>query len=214
MGTIAKDAAEFTTADIFLSGTVGAIRRHSQNDGPGLRTAVELSSCPPRCPWCAFWPTGSRASDRLAVVEVVEECLQDRAEFDATGGGVTVCGGEPLMQDEFTLHLLRQLHLAGVHTALRTTAHASPIALALVVPWVDLFVIDLFHLDRDEEGEWSLGDRRVRANIATAIRTGKEVQVRLVVPPGSGDTARRAQSFAELTAGLDIPELIPFTPDR
>lgn len=86
----------------------------------------------------------------ICVDEAVEKLLKDRSFYDNTGGGVTISGGEPLLQHEFVSEILQRLHEKGVHTALDTTGFASWDAFSSVIEYVDLILFDIKHLNRDK----------------------------------------------------------------
>lgn len=81
------------------------------------------------------------------VSEVVRSVVRDRPFFERSGGGVTVPGGEPLSQPQFTFALLRACKDEGLHTALDTTGFAPWSAVEAVLPYVDLFLLDLKGVD-------------------------------------------------------------------
>ena len=221
----------FTTADQFRSGVVFNVQKFCLHDGPGIRTTVFLKGCPLACAWCsnpeaqALAPQEIRdlnsADENAAttvgrytcVSDVVDECMKDKDFYDESGGGVTLSGGEALYQPRFALNLLRQLQLRGVHTAVETTAFVSPKMFKRFIPYVDLFLIDVKHHDRDSHKKWTgVGTRRIHANIAAAIYRGKDVLVRIPVIPGVNDSLDDAQAFCELFHRLGVTrvQLLPF----
>ena len=127
-----------------VKGTVFDIRRFSTHDGGGIRTTVFLKGCTLSCVWChnpegirldiskqENWdqiieecPSGAIVWDskRMSVDEVVEEVLKD-APFYKYGGGVTLSGGEPLLQPEFVLSFLKEMKKRNIHTAVETALH-------------------------------------------------------------------------------------------
>ena len=83
----------------------------------------------------------------LAVEEVMEEVMEDRNAYRDSGGGVTVSGGEPLVQAEFCGGILERAKDQGVHTAIETAGNVPWKAFGAVLPYVDLVLMDLKHLD-------------------------------------------------------------------
>jgi pyruvate formate lyase activating enzyme len=101
--------------------------------------------CARACPGGALEALGTTVS----AAELVEELLKDRAYFEASGGGVTLSGGEPTMQPEFAEAVLNGLHAAGIHTALDTCGLCPADSLDRLLPSVDLVLFDLKLLDSD-----------------------------------------------------------------
>jgi pyruvate formate lyase activating enzyme len=83
----------------------------------------------------------------MTVDEVVKEILKDEVFYFHSGGGVTISGGEPLAQCEFTADILRRSKEHGVHTAIETTLFASAGNIERVLPVVDHLFVDLKHVD-------------------------------------------------------------------
>jgi pyruvate formate lyase activating enzyme len=139
-----------------LKGLIFNIQRYSIHDGSGIRTLVFFKGCPLACPWCsnpesrqAVVPTtwvknGKReiVGDWLTVDEVVAEVLKDEIFFRTSGGGVTLSGGEVLMQTPFARALLQALSDLGIETALETTGCFETSRLASLLPYLDQVLFD------------------------------------------------------------------------
>lgn len=150
--------------DSQVSGCVFDIQHASVVDGPGLRSTVFLKGCPLRCLWChnpeAIHPepellipqkrnegeTAQRDPEwcgkQMTVDGVLRELEGEKDYYIATGGGVTVSGGEPLFQPEFTAAVFFAARQQGIHTCLDTSGYASRKALELVLPFTDLVLFD------------------------------------------------------------------------
>jgi pyruvate formate lyase activating enzyme len=210
-------------------GRVFDIQKFSLHDGPGIRTVVFLKGCPMACAWCsnpnsrklqvlqvrdANDPKVFVADSRdYTVDEVVRVCLQDLPFYEESGGGVTLSGGEALVQHRFTTRLLRKLGTKGVHTAVETTGYAAPAVFEKVLAAVDLLIMDVKHHDRTLHREWTgvTNDLPLR-NLAAAVTTGRPVLVRIPVVPGVNDTPEDAAAFARLLTPIGVTEvqLLPF----
>ncbi len=115
-------------------GRIFDIQKYSIHDGPGIRTIVFLKGCALRCRWCCN-PEGQNyefenmvfaGKDKLigrdvTVSEVMEEIKKDMPYYARSGGGVTLSGGEALLQPAFGIALLRACHDIGINTAIETT---------------------------------------------------------------------------------------------
>ena len=101
--------------------------------------------CAEACPANALEILGKKVS----AADLVNDLLKDRAFFEKSGGGVTLSGGEPLMQANFSLAVLRGLKDAGIHTALDTCGLASRQVFERLLPFTDMILYDLKILDDD-----------------------------------------------------------------
>lgn len=131
------------------------IQGFSIHDGPGIRTTVFFQGCPLQCLWChnpegmpaylhSREATASRHGIRkYALGELLDELLKDKLFYDESGGGVTFSGGEPLMQSEFLLCIMKQLHKEGVHCVVDTSGYAPREVFRPVVDQADLILFDL-----------------------------------------------------------------------
>jgi pyruvate formate lyase activating enzyme len=210
-------------------GRVFDIQKFSLHDGPGIRTVVFLKGCPMGCAWCsnpnsrelsvlhmrdANDPTAFSPDSRdYTVGEVVEVCLQDQPFYEESGGGVTLSGGEALVQHRFTTRLQRELRAHGVHAAVETTGYAAPAVFAQVTAEADLVIMDVKHHDRELHRRWTgVSNELPLQNLAAAVASGKPLLVRIPVIPGVNDSADDAVGFAKLLVPLGVREvqLLPF----
>ena len=118
-----------------IRGVVFDIKRGVAKDGPGLRTSVFLKGCPLRCRWChnpesqEFEPeravtTGELCGIETTVGTVMEEVRRDKVFYSASGGGLTITGGEPLAQPAFTTALAAAALAEGIGVAIDTSGFA------------------------------------------------------------------------------------------
>jgi pyruvate formate lyase activating enzyme len=122
--------------------------------------------CTRECPANALELLGTA----ISVEELAAEVCKDRAYFETSGGGVTVSGGEPLMQPEFVAAFLRRLQESGVSTALDTCGMASRKSLAKVLPHVDVVLFDLKEIDPGKHQEFTGQRNEVILNNLLFIR--------------------------------------------
>ncbi len=210
-------------------GRIFDIQKFSLHDGPGIRTVVFLKGCPMQCAWCsnpnsrklqvlpmrdAQNPNVFLADSRdYSADEVVRICLQDLPFYEESGGGVTLSGGEALVQHHFTTRLLRRLRDKGVHTAVETTGYAAPGVFEKMLREVDLLIIDVKHHDRRLHRRWTgVANDLPLQNLATAVAAGGPVLVRIPVIPGVNDGPADAEAFCRLLTPIGVREvqLLPF----
>lgn len=124
----------------------------------------------------------------MSVDEVLAEILQDRS-FYGDEGGVTISGGEPLLQPDFTAALLDRCKAEGIHTAIETAGHYPWSTLEAVLPAVDLVMMDLKHLDsaRHREGTGVPNERILDTARRLAAETNKPLLFRTPVIPTYND---------------------------
>lgn len=197
-----------------MEGWVHSLQSLGTVDGPGLRYVVFLQGCPLRCVYChnpdTWDPAGGAVMD---TEELVEKILRCRPYFGAEGG-VTVSGGEPLLQAEFVTQLFARLKREGVHTALDTSGAGDLGKAPALLEVTDLVLLDLKF--PTEEGyrqhcRGSLGQTEAFA----ALVAEKQVPlwVRHVVAPGLNDTLEdmaAVKAWAQRQPTLEKIEWLPF----
>ena len=151
----------------------------------------------------------------MRVNEVIEEVLKDEVFYVNSGGGVTLSGGETLMQAEFSAAVLKECKQKGLHTAIETSGHVGWPLIEKIIPYTDLFLYDLKHMDpKTHRAHISVDNRLILANLEKLSKTGKEIIVRTPVVPGFNDSAGEIDAIARFAAHLGIGELhlLPYHP--
>ena len=181
----------------------------------GLRHCDGVHSepmCVSVCPNSAFTVYGRV----MSAEEVVEEVLKDEIFFFHSGGGVTLSGGEPLEQPEFSAEILRLCRERGVHTALETSLFAQFQAAAHVLPYVDHLFIDLKHLFPQRHRKLTGADNStILDNICRLKQTGfcGDLVIRVPLIPALNDddeNLRKTVQFSIGLPGLLHLELLPY----
>lgn len=150
------------------------------------------------------------------VEEVVEEVLRDKPFYETSGGGVTLSGGEPLVQLEFAYAILERCREEGLHTAIETAANFPWERLESILPVTDLVMMDIKLMDSQKHRECTgVPNERILAN---ALQLGQQPQpliVRTPIVPGVNDTPEEVAAIAAFVAKLPnlmYYELLPFHP--
>ncbi|MDR0885819.1 MAG: glycyl-radical enzyme activating protein [Clostridiales Family XIII bacterium] len=167
---------------------------------------ADCGACADICPTGAIEVKG----DKKSVDELCYELLKDRAYFEESGGGITISGGDPLMQAEDTAKLFAALQAQGVQTALDTTLFTSKEKLDLVLPHVDLLLLDIKIFDNVRHEQWTgVSNIRILENaryIAQRMRKGENptrLWIRTPIIPGATDTVENIKAIAQfVTAEL------------
>ncbi|QKJ19878.1 pyruvate formate-lyase-activating protein [Microbacterium hominis] len=188
-------------------------------DGPGTRLTVFLSGCPLRCVYCHNPDTlAMRDGEPVLADEIVARVRRYAGVFRATGGGLTLSGGEVLMQPAFAARVLRAAKRLGVHTAIDTSGFLGANATDALLHDVDLVLLDVKSGDaatyarvtgRDLAPTLAFGRRLARRGLDGH---GPEVWVRFVLVPGITDDDANIAAVADYAASLE--EIRPGTVGR
>jgi len=135
--------------------------------------------------------------------ELLGEIESDRAFFERSGGGVTLSGGEPLLQCEFASALLKECKERGIHTTLDTSGFTSKSCMERVVEYTDLLLYDLKTLDSGKHKEFTgVPNDLIIENLKIVAEKGKEVIVRIPVIAGFNDGEDEALRIAKLLSTM------------
>ncbi|ARU45428.1 pyruvate formate-lyase-activating protein [Corynebacterium silvaticum] len=185
-------------------------------DGPGTRMTMFMAGCPLRCLYCHNPDTMQMKAGTLERVEdIVKKIKRYRRVFKASGGGLTISGGEPLFQIAFTRRVLKETHDAGIHTTIDTSGY-----LGARLSDEDLTNIDLVLLDvkaGDEETYHRVTGRELQPTIDFGNRlhaVGKPVWIRFVLVPGLTDSPENINNVADIVEqwkdNVERVEVLPF----
>lgn len=185
-------------------------------DGPGTRLTTFLSGCPLQCLYCHN-PDTLMMKDGQPVTsdELLTRIARYTAVFRATGGGITLSGGEVLMQPAFASRILRGAKELGIHTAIDTSGYLGAAATDAMLDDVDLVLLDVKSGDPDIYKK--VTGRDLAPTLAFGRRLaeridGSEVWVRFVLVPGLTDDENNVELVAEYAASLN--EIRPDTVTR
>ncbi len=218
-----------------MQGLIYDIRSFSVHDGPGIRQTVFLKGCPLRCMWChnpesqenveetitnkkkignRFFSVTEKVGMLMSVEDVMKGIEKDILFFEESGGGVTLSGGEPLMQANFITALLSACKEAGIHTATDTCGYAETLLLENILPFNDLFLFDL-KLSDDQKHKFytGVGNQLVLNNLKTISRNAKPIIIRIPLIPEITDTETNLlglKRIIESTAGIIRIDLLPY----
>ncbi len=145
---------------------------------------------------------------------VLREALSDAAFYE-DGGGLTLTGGEPLLQPAFAEALLRLAKAEGLNTAIETSGNAPWETLEAVSPYVDLWLFDLKHMDSLEHRKWTgIGNELILSNLRRLAASGAPIRVRMPLVPDvntSEDNLRRTGEFlTQLEGAIQSLDLLPY----
>ena len=156
-------------------------------------------SCVQNCPGRALTNEGEKKS----ADEVVQVCLQDVDFYEESGGGVTISGGEGMVQPDFVEAIVLSLKEKGIHTAIETTGCVAPEVFHRLAPLFDLLLFDVKHFDSEEHRRGtSVGNELILENLRWAYAQGLNVLARIPVIPGFNAALADAKGIAEVLCDL------------
>lgn len=197
--------------------TITNIQHFSVGDGPGIRTTIFMKGCNLHCPWCHNPETISPNIHELyghkcSVEEVMVEIMEDIEFYRASNGGITLSGGEPLLQAEACAEIASACREAGISVLLDTAGNVEFAAFEKVLPYIDECYFDL--KSGTEEGYTFVGGHLLSTlkNIKAVVAAGIPTVVRIPVIPGFNDSVASMQKMAEVLSGIRIKriDLLPF----
>lgn len=184
-------------------------------DGPGTRLTVFLSGCPLRCLYCHNPDTiAMRDGEATTADEVIERILHYAPVFRATGGGVTLSGGEPLMQPAFVERIFRACREHGIHTALDTSGFLGRRASDELLDATSLVLLDVKSGNR--ETYRTVTSRPLQPTIDFGDRLaarGTPAWIRFVLVPGLTDDVENVEQVARIVErwpNVERLEVLPF----
>jgi len=219
-----------------LTGIIFDIKRFAIHDGPGIRTTVFLKGCPLRCSWCHNPESVEKYPCRVSKIlmlngqcftkdetigyEISSERLfseleKERIFMDESGGGITFSGGEPLLQYDFLMKMLKICKKNGMHTTIDSSLFASWETIQSVSEFTDLFLVDLKLMDSAAHRFYTgVPNEVILENIRKLAASNISVIIRIpVIPNVTDSTENITQSIAFLqTLNGKIREvhLLPF----
>ena len=203
-----------------ITGRIHSTESFGAVDGPGIRFLIFMQGCRMRCQYCHnadTWDTDG--GEERSVPELLNRAERYRSYW-RDKGGITVSGGEPLLQTGFLLELFREAKRRNIHTALDTAAQPftrkEPFfgTFRELMQYTDLVLLDIKRIDPE-------GHRRLtghgNANILDCARylseTGKPVWIRHVLVPGLTDNDAdlyRVRAFLDTLANVEKVEVLPY----
>lgn len=199
-----------------VKGRIFDIQKYSIHDGPGIRTIVFLKGCALRCRWCCnpesqefniqnmeFGGKNKVIGRDVTVSEVMEEVKKDMPYYMRSGGGMTLSGGESLLQPEFAIALLTAAHDAGINTAIETTGFNKFEIIKEYLEHLDYVLMDIKHIDERKHKEFTgQSNRLILENARKIDASGANLTIRVPVIPTFNNTPEEIRQIAEFVKTL------------
>lgn len=198
-----------------MKGTIINITRFCTDDGPGIRTTVFLKGCPLKCIWChnpesqnadiESYTTGEAIGRTVTSDEILEEVLKDKVFYETSGGGITLSGGEPLFQPDFTAEILKACKKNDIHTAIETSGFAKEEVLNKCLKHCDLVLFDLKETNRENHIKFTGVEFDViMDNLKAVNKSGIPFIIRLPVIPTLNDRKEHFKAVKSLSESLKM----------
>lgn len=203
-----------------MNGYIHSFESFGTVDGPGIRFVVFMQGCPLRCKYCHNPDTWKGGGTEFSAEQVCDQALKYKSYF-ADNGGVTVSGGEPLLQIDFVTELFALLKKRGVHTAVDTSGYTfdpeSPECVERhkrLIALTDLVLLDIKHIDGKAHEELTgKSNSRTLAFAEFLSDNGVPMWIRHVLVPGITDddgALKRLKAFIDTLKTAERVEVLPY----
>ncbi len=200
-----------------MTGRIHSYESFGTVDGPGIRFVVFVQGCVLRCKYCHnpdTWRLG--AGKEVSAQEVAQTALKYKNYFGEKGG-VTVSGGEPLLQLDFLIELFTLLKRKGVHTCIDTSGIAflkEDERFEKLLELTDLFLLDVKHIDDDAHRALTgKSNQPVKEFAKFLSERNKPVWIRHVLVPNLTDddgALKRLKEFLDTLSNVEKVEVLPY----
>ena len=195
---------------------VHSIETFGTVDGPGIRYVLFLQGCPLKCKYCHNRDTWDSSSGKLMNLdEILNEIKRYIPYFNSSHGGVTVSGGEPLMQAKFVTELFKELRKMDIHTAI-DTAGSLPVndSIKELLNYTDLVLLDIKHIDDEKAKNLTGLSNKNNLDFARFLdEINKPMWIRQVLIPGYTDDIedlKNLKSFISSLSNVKKVEILPY----
>lgn len=172
-------------------------------------SCIDCGACAAQCYAQARLMVGRR----MSVEQVLAEVMKDRKYYEASGGGITLSGGEACMQWRFAAELLQEAKKRHINTAVETTGHAAWEHLWAIAEFTDLMLFDLKHSDSEKHRRFTgVGNELICNNLRKLVEMGRRVIIRIPLIPGFNDDVPNLQASARLICDLGMVSEVHILP--
>ena len=203
-----------------MDGFIHSTESFGSVDGPGVRFVIFVSGCPMRCQFCHNPDTWDmQVGRKRSADDLLAQALRYKSYW-GTEGGITVSGGEPLMQMDFMIELFRKAKEKGIHTTIDTSGapftREEPFfgKFNELIRYTDLLLVDIKHIDEEQH---KVLTGRTNVNILDMARylseIGKPVWIRHVLVPERNDDdthLEKLYDFISTLKNVQKVEVLPY----
>jgi pyruvate formate lyase activating enzyme len=203
-----------------MYGNIHSIETFGTVDGPGIRYVIFTQGCLLRCQFCHnadTWEIGT--GKQMSVSEIMDDLQSYLPFIEASGGGITVSGGEPLLQIPFIIELFRECKQLGIHTAIDSSGgcySSSPLfqsQLKELMGYTDLVLLDLKHIDKEKHKKLTgLTNEHILQFANYLSDSHVPVWIRHVLVPTISDEEKDLERLGQFIKGLENVKKIEVLP--
>ena len=200
-----------------LYGHIHSLESFGTVDGPGIRLVIFMQGCLWRCKYCQNPDTWDlHGGKQQTVQDIMRIVLEYQAYFKFSGGGVTVSGGEPLLQAEFLKELFKECFRYGIHTCLDTNGYAAHLTEPIheLIRYTDLVLLDIKQMENQRHLQLTkMSNKPTLAFAEYLAERGKPVWVRYVIVEGYTtdlESAHALGRFLSPMKNVEKVELLPY----
>ena len=191
------------------------IQRTCVHDGPGIRTTIFFRGCNLRCLWCQNPEALAFRGEitpicNYSIDDIMEVVSRDKEYYFSTSGGVTLSGGEPLLQDTDSLiRLLQLFKKANIKVSVETSLYVPWENISRIAPYIDLFLVDLKVVGDDSlHVKYTKQDSTlIHSNIKQLIDLKADIKFRMVMLPGFNDNQSNIQAAADFLKSINYDSI-------
>lgn len=199
-----------------LVGKIHSFESLGTVDGPGIRFVVFLQGCPLKCKYCHNRDTWDiNGGTQYSITEVYNKILRAKPYIDSSHGGVTISGGEPLLQADFLIALFKKLKEVNIHTCLDTAGSVKITPqIEELLSYTDLVLLDIKHIDNDKCISLTGTTNHNTLDFAKYLNKHKiPIWIRQVLIPGitnDENDLKKEKEFIDTLSVVQKIEILPY----
>ncbi len=204
-----------------MNGFVHSLESFGTVDGPGIRYVVFMQGCNLRCKYCHNPDTWTKGGNQMSESELMEKILRCKTFMTTSHGGITVSGGEPLLQMDFLIELFTHAKREGIHTAIDTSGDINiedsetKEKLDKLLEVTDMFLLDIKHIDNEKYRELTGRSNETTLKFADYVSNKKNIDlwIRYVLVPGISDDisdVKKLKEFINTLSTVRKVEVLPY----
>jgi len=203
-----------TTKKRTSKGRIHSFESFGTLDGPGLRFIAFLEGCPLRCLYCHNVDMLDMCDyHEMTPKELLKIVLPYKPYFESSGGGVTLSGGDPILQPDFVSKFFKLCKKEGIHTTIDTSCFTTKKNLDKIIPVADLFMISLKHFNEKKHLKLTgVTNKPILENIRYLSKKGTRLWLRYMILPGWTDTSSNLRALRKFLREIKFEqiELLPY----
>lgn len=214
---LGKNVPEADVRSALAAGDMGFLHSYTTGsavDGPGVRVVAWTTGCMWRCQYCHNPDTWTMSNGiPVTIAKASEELRKYRHGLKVMSGGLTISGGEPLMQHQFVVKLITAARAMGIHTAIETNGHYGKRLSDLDLDEIDLVLLGIKTWDPERHRRLTGMDVGPTLEFARRLAArGRPVWIRFVLVPGLTDDLEDIAKIADFAASLGNVERVDVLP--